>query len=225
MTDRTLDRAPDASSRRNPEALRGIRAPADKNQVSDPVEIQDQERIRRERQLRRAVLGGDPDAWESLYQDHFDALEHHLARRTRGDRELVEDVVQESWLVAVRRMADWDPGRGPFGAWLRGIADRQLANAWRRRDRRPGTTSSPAAWQASAAPGPGFGEELGLAMADLPPAWQAVLAAHYEHELPVAGIAARTGRTPKAIESLLARARRGLRRALTRRGIGDREEP
>ena len=41
-------------------------------------------------------------------------------------------MVQETWLVAVRRVADFDPAQGNFDAWLKGIAANVLKNQRRR---------------------------------------------------------------------------------------------
>ena len=46
-----------------------------------------------------------------------------------------EDIVQEAFLVAYRRLADFDASRD-FGAWMRGII-RHSALAWRRAHRQP----------------------------------------------------------------------------------------
>src|SRR4051812_49932587 len=48
----------------------------------------------------------------------------------------VDDVAQEVFLVAFRRFADFDPERGEFLAWLRGIARRVVANERRKEGRR-----------------------------------------------------------------------------------------
>src|SRR3954470_23864501 len=48
----------------------------------------------------------------------------------------VDDVAQEVFLVAYRRHADFDDTRGPFIAWLRGIARKVVANERRREARR-----------------------------------------------------------------------------------------
>ena len=45
-----------------------------------------------------------------------------LARRLVSDEHRADEVVQETWLVAVRRVRSFDPGQASFLAWLRGIA-------------------------------------------------------------------------------------------------------
>ena len=56
-------------------------------------------------------------------------------------------------------------------------------------------------------------EQIALAMAALPDRYRAVLRAKYEQDLTVVEIAERTLQTPKAVESLLTRARDAFRRA------------
>jgi len=56
------------------------------------------------------------------------------ARALVPDSPAAEDLVQEAFLVAYRRLDDFDPARD-FAAWLRGII-RHQAMAWRRENRR-----------------------------------------------------------------------------------------
>ena len=53
---------------------------------------------------------------------------HAVATRMLGSSAEADDVVQETWLTAVRRIRAFDPERGPFAAWLRGIAANVLRN-------------------------------------------------------------------------------------------------
>ena len=93
------------------------------------------DRVGRERALRRAVLAGDEDAWRTWYADSFDNLYAYVCWRCGGLRDLADEVVQETWLTAVRRVRDFDPARAGFGAWLAGIAANVLRNHLRRRQR------------------------------------------------------------------------------------------
>ena len=91
------------------------------------------ERVRQEATARAAALAGDEAAWRTLYDGACDELWNYALWRCAGLRDLAEDVVQESWLVAVRRLADFDPVRGSFLAWLRGIAALVVKNQLRSR--------------------------------------------------------------------------------------------
>lgn len=67
----------------------------------------------------------EPDAhavFELLVRDHADHLIVFL-RAVVYDRSLVDDVFQETMMVAWRRLGDFDKTRS-FGAWIRGIGSR-----------------------------------------------------------------------------------------------------
>src|SRR5690606_3412214 len=70
-------------------------------------------------------------AWRVLYLRHFDGVYSFVVYRVGGNRELAEEEAQETWLTAARRIDDFDPELGTFGAWVRGIAFRVMANAVR----------------------------------------------------------------------------------------------
>ncbi len=168
--------------------------------------------------LHRRILAGDATAWRAVYDDCFDALWAHTYRRVGGHRQRAEDVVQETWLVAVARVRSFDPQRGGFTAWLRGIADNVLRNRQRRWARRDGATRRELDERSDArARDPAAHHEMreliGASWARLPPRYQDVLRAKYVDELSVVEIATQRGETAKAIESLLSRARGAFRDA------------
>lgn len=172
-----------------------------------------------ERALRRGVLDGDDAAWRALYDRAFDRVYGYVAARLRGDPHRIDETVQDAWLVAVRRIGDFDPARAPFGAWMRGVADGVLKNRLRKDARRARSETSatdagaaPELRPAPSPPSPDAAERVAAALAGLPPAYGEVLRAKYEGGRSVAEIAAATGRTPKAAESLLSRAREAFRR-------------
>src|SRR5262249_17938556 len=80
------------------------------------------ERVWRERGLRAAVLAGDERAWRAWYDECFPGLYAYVSWRCAGLRDLADEVVQDTWLIAVRRMRRFDPEQGSFRAWLHGIA-------------------------------------------------------------------------------------------------------
>jgi RNA polymerase sigma-70 factor (ECF subfamily) len=72
------------------------------------------------------------DSIRRIYRDTLDDFYGVVSRRCDGDRELSEDVVQETWLRAVRAwQLDGVPEK-PM-AWLTTVASRILANHFRRR--------------------------------------------------------------------------------------------
>lgn len=179
------------------------------------------ERRQREADLRRRVLAGDDSAWEELFVDCFDAVWVAVARRVGRDRHRIEDVVGETWLVAVRRIASFDPEAGSFLAWLHGIAELAHKNAqrsWARREgrsRRPldAAAGLPAARAQSRESAGETRELVEASFASIPERYRAVLREKYVEELPVEEIARRREASPKAVESLLSRARGAFREA------------
>src|SRR5438093_10891686 len=90
-----------------------------------------------EQRLHRAVLAGDERAWRTWYDASFAALDAYVVWRCAGLRDLADDVVQETWLIAVRRVSSFDPERGRFLSWLRGIAANVLRGQLRRTAEQP----------------------------------------------------------------------------------------
>jgi RNA polymerase sigma-70 factor, ECF subfamily len=166
-----------------------------------------------ERRLHRAVLVGDERAWRSLYDATSGGLDAYVLWRCAGLRDVADDVVQETWLIAVRRIVDFNPNRGRFLAWLRGIAANVLRGHFRRRlpqllvvDDHPAPAVTDCEDREQA-------EQIAHALALLPEDYEALLRAKYLDGLSVAAIAADWVATPKAVESLLTRAREAFRKA------------
>jgi RNA polymerase sigma-70 factor (ECF subfamily) len=177
------------------------------------------DRAWRERGLHDAVLAGDEQAWRTWYDESFAGLYGYVLWRCGGLRDRADEVVQETWLTAVRRLRAFDPGAGSFAGWLRGIAANLLRNHCRREDRRRRHTRPLGGGEAACGPPDGGLEERDRAervartLSALPGHYEAVLRAKYLDGQSVAEIAARTGASPKAVESLLTRARQAFRAA------------
>jgi RNA polymerase sigma-70 factor (ECF subfamily) len=169
------------------------------------------ERVWRERGLRDAVLAGDERAWRTLYDESFAGLYAYVLWRCAGLRDRTDEAVQDTWLTAVRRIGRFDPDAGSFAGWLRGIAANVLRNHFRReRLRRSTGPLRDVADDSGRLRDPA---RLAAALSSLPDRYEAVLRAKYLDGRSVADIAAESGETPKAVESLLTRARQAFRDA------------
>ena len=87
-----------------------------------------------------------PDArklFETLVREHADMLTVYL-RSALGDTSDVDDLFQETMVVAWRRLDDFDQTR-PFGPWLRGIA-RNLDFVSSNELNSPGGLATPLFW-------------------------------------------------------------------------------
>jgi RNA polymerase sigma-70 factor (ECF subfamily) len=177
------------------------------------------ERSWRERGLLSAVLSGDERAWQTWYDESFDGLYAYVCWRCGGLRDLADEVVQDTWLTAVRRIGSFDPAQGSFAGWLHGIAANLLRNHLRRTGRAIRRTESLNGAAATAqSTDQGLerheqAERIAQALSILPERYEAVLRAKYLDQQSMAEIAADWNETPKAIESLLTRAREAFRKA------------
>jgi RNA polymerase sigma-70 factor, ECF subfamily len=176
------------------------------------------ERLRQAERLRRAVLAGDQAAWRALYDSAYGPLWAYVVWRCAGLRDLAEEITQETWLIAVRRIRAYEPRKGPFLAWLRGIAARVLQNELRRRRQIQSLADAEVAGPAAEG---GTAELIVRALALLPEHYEGVLRGKYLNGLSVEEIARAWQTTPKAIESLLTRARQGFREAYARLAEND----
>ncbi|MGE3140484.1 MAG: RNA polymerase subunit sigma-70 [Thermoleophilia bacterium] len=89
-----------------------------------------------------AVRDGDEAAFGALVERHRGELQVHCYRML-GSLEDAEDAVQETFLRAWRRRDGFE-GRGPFRAWLYGIATNACLDDVARRGRRVPTTTGQA---------------------------------------------------------------------------------
>src|SRR5438477_2456387 len=170
----------------------------------------DGDHVGHERRLRAAVLAGDEAAWQSWYDAATPGLRAYVHWRCAGLPDLADEVVQETWLTAVRRVRTFRPEAGPFAGWLCGIAANLIRNRLRRyrRERQIGFVPT-----ANAGGSHDKAEVVARALAELPPHYEQVLRAKYLDGLSVRAIADQSGDSPKAVESLLTRARQAFREA------------
>ncbi len=138
--------------------------------------------------------------------------------RVGGDEETAADLVQETYLEAVRSAASFR-GDAALTTWLCAIARRRLARHYEAERRRAVVDAGlvPVAVGADADQLERH-DEIVRALGRLPASQRQVLVAKYLDDQSVEQIAADTGRTRAQVQSLLQRGRDGLRRQL---GAGD----
>ncbi|MBM4371944.1 MAG: sigma-70 family RNA polymerase sigma factor [Deltaproteobacteria bacterium] len=167
-----------------------------------------------------ALVAGDRDAFTVLVLRH-QARAWAVAARFAGQPAAAQDLVQEAFLRVLEAAPRYRP-QGRFSSWLlRILVNEALRRPWRwrtvplREDDHPaGGDPSHALDQAAR------GRALQDAMARLPAPLRMALTLRYVEELPAAEIGAAMGRSPKAVERLLARGRERLRRSLAGRPTG-----
>lgn len=148
----------------------------------------------------------------ALYEQHVGDVYRCVHRRCR-DRALAEEVTQDAFLTAIRTVDD--PGEITIG-WLMTVARHGVVDVLRRQSVHTGKlrlVTPPAS-------GPDEAEEVigrmttGAAFERLGVEHRLVLMLHYVDGLTIAQLAEHLGRSSKAAESLITRARRSPRREL-----------
>jgi RNA polymerase sigma-70 factor, ECF subfamily len=174
------------------------------------------DRLLRERLLRDAVAAGDDSAWRTWFELEYAPLEAYVLWRCGSLRDFADDVLQESWMTAVRRIRSFNPDAASFHSWLCGIAANVLRNqmrSFRRRTARQESLSGDVGRDDPAIAQRERSERLTQALAALPERYEAVLRMKYLDGRSVAEIACEQRESEKAIESLLTRARAAFREA------------
>jgi RNA polymerase sigma-70 factor (ECF subfamily) len=176
-------------------------------------------------ELLSLVQACDRTALETLYQRCLPSVWRYVSARLRGDRHAAEDIVSETFLAAVRTVSNFRPDSGTVTGWLIGIARHKLADRRRsaeRADRAAAaqeSRSEPSTVEAVDAK-----EQVLLTLERMADEERQALEWKYLEELSVAEIAQRIGRTEKAAEALLFRARRSFRDLLATKASGARTD-
>jgi len=151
-------------------------------------------------------------AWDDFlgcYDATVVAVHRYLFRACGGDRSLAEDLAQDVYTAALVRARDGDATVLVL-PWLLAVARNKLVDHFRRveRERRKlalveldvsGSRADRDGW-------------LIARLGSLPPLQRAAIALRYVDDLPVGEVARVLGKSHKATESLLSRAREALRR-------------
>ena len=160
-----------------------------------------------ERFVIDCACNGSQQAWRQLFEWHFDAVYRYCLALAAGEQNLAEEVSQQTFITAARRIRHFRAEQGTFRAWLCGIARnryltleakeqrrrRHEALPCRRNDRRDDRV-----------------EPVLLvheALARLPHQYRRALEDKYLRRLTMKEMAEAQGGTIEAIESLLRRAR------------------
>ncbi len=177
-------------------------------------------------ELERA-RAGDAAAIGAFYDGHVDGLYAFVFYRVGRDGSLAEDVVQETFAIALSRKADYDAARGTVASWLTTLSRNVIRDHLRAHKRSDELQSR---WEridatlaqnfAAMAERPLPGEVLEraetrdlvhMAVANLPEQYRTALTRKYVDGETLETLAGELGISVDATKSLLARARRAFR--------------
>jgi RNA polymerase sigma-70 factor, ECF subfamily len=167
------------------------------------------------------VIVTDTSAFLELYDDALPHVYGYLARRC-SNAATAEDLTAETFMAAVAALhnsnaagsnrLDLNPAHINT-AWLIGTARHKLIDHWRRTERRKEELAD--LWDDMAVPDPNDAAIEVIAvqsvLAELAPSHRAVLTLRYVDDLAVGDVATTIGRTVRATEQLLTRAKAAFR--------------
>ena len=171
--------------------------------------------------LVAAILQKDRKAAAEFVGRYTDPIYDYISRRLAPRADLVEDVVQDVFLVALQKL-DTFAAQSSIVGWLLGIARHKVEDLYRAQLRAPDPFPDDTDMvSAGSAVEPNMEDVIDDARArektrrileQLPKSYSAVLLWRYWERRSAKEMAAQTGKTEKAIERLLARARAHFRR-------------
>jgi RNA polymerase sigma-70 factor (ECF subfamily) len=164
--------------------------------------------------LLRAAARGEPAAVRRLLDESGPVLYGFVFARVGGDTAAAEDIVQETLFEAVKGAAGFR-GEAALSTWLCAIARRRLARYYER-ERRENAARAEAVSAGDLADVSDVEDrdEMVRALGRLSVVHRQVLVLKYLDDWTVGQIAREIGRTEVQVQSLLQRARDGLRRQL-----------
>lgn len=178
--------------------------------------------------LMRRIQRRDPDALRLLLDRHLPAVHRYLTRLCGSDAD-ADELCQETFLRVWEAAGSYRAGRARFSTWLHRIAHNLCVDDLRRRR----SQALPADLDLEH-PGPGpehcvmlseQDRQLRRALMRLPEAQRSALLLCQVQGLSTREAATVMGTSPRALESLVARARRSLRRHLFAGEADDGKDP
>lgn len=161
---------------------------------------------------------GDADACRVLVERHLSRI-HAFATRVLGDAGEGEDVAQEVFLRLWKHAARWRPTGAKLSTWLHRVALNLCLNRKERKRETPSDLAGETMPDARPTPAEvsqrrDLERHVGAALSDLPPNQRAAITLCHYQGMRNAEAADVLGVSVEALESLLARGRRGIRARL-----------
>ncbi len=175
--------------------------------------------------LLQRIARGDEGALAKFYDRYVDEVYRFVYHQVGGNRQDAEDVTQDTFIAAINSLETFR-GDSRLYVWLCGIAWRKASDLRRRRDhvKTPRPASDDELFELHAAVDPLTVEEIAEreavrrhvwnALQTLPPHYSQALTLKYLEGFKVSEIALIMGKSEKAVESLLTRARDAFRAQL-----------
>jgi RNA polymerase sigma-70 factor (ECF subfamily) len=161
------------------------------------------------------IQAGDREALAILYERYLPSIWRYVYSRLRGNEAASRDVVSETFLAAIQGIGRLDAASTHVAGWLSGIARHKLVDHWRRSTPQIGMQDPDLSMQeadpVAMMDASDTRQAVGKAMESMDDLERVVLEWKYLEGLTVREMAERLGRTEKATEGILYRARLAFR--------------
>jgi RNA polymerase sigma-70 factor (ECF subfamily) len=167
----------------------------------------------------------EPAAAIELCNAYFDRIYWLVFNQVDGNRDVAQDIAQETFLAAFKS-AHRFRGQSKVYTWLYSIANKKVADFYRRRKREAKHQAGSMEGQVDESQPDGTAESeekqrtIQQTLSSLPLHYKQVLLLKYVEEMPVVEIGQVMGRSAKSVEGLLTRARREMRDKLAAQNEG-----
>jgi RNA polymerase sigma-70 factor, ECF subfamily len=183
--------------------------------------------------LARQITSGDEKALANFYQQHADPLFGFIFHKLGGSRSDAEEIWQDTLLAALRALPTFR-GESRLFTWLCAIGRRKVIDHLRRSGKHPLSLDGDNEGRVNALLDTGpMPEEIILSgtnraeviriLQELPGEYARALVARYGEERSVEDVAVLLGKSYKATESLIARARKAFQDSYERKGASQNE--
>lgn len=162
------------------------------------------------------VLAGDAGAFRELVERHERRV-YGFAWQLLRDAGEAEDVAQEVFVAAFRKLGEFEAGRAQLSTWLLALTRNRCCNVlrgWQRRERIERQVSRPSTASVALSADREVWEELDRALERLPLEQRTAFVLAELQDLPYAEIAVIEGVEIGTVKSRVSRARERLREAL-----------
>lgn len=166
------------------------------------------------RSLTRDLAQGKEAAWRQFFDLYHQRLRAYLGVCWRGERDVIDDLLQDTLLRAVKHIRIFDD-EAALWSWLTVLARSAVNDHGRKRSRFRGLLDR-VRGQTATPPSRAPEQRLEQALAQLAPEDRDLIQRKYEEGESVREIAAALGTSEKAIESRLTRCRQRLHKHITR---------
>lgn len=187
--------------------------------ILDNDVMEDVENTQSDAWIARSIAKGDKDAWDRFFDRYFRWTYRFAYYHLKENHTDAEDLCSDILLAVAQSIKGYDPSKGSLDVWLRALAKYRLAHFCRRKryeicmvaDSINSQVDEPLDICGDPARNAGTVDLVNRVMASLPERQSGILREKYVDGYSVKELAGLHETSPKAIESLLSRARSAFR--------------